>query len=119
MFVDARSQVPAREATDAELLAVHTQVHVDTIDSLKNMDADACAKLERTFNSIALNPSTTLAARLAAGSLTDLCVRVATDRTLANGFAVIRPPGHHCESALPYGQVVCLHGFGPITGVAS
>eukprot|EP00750_Incisomonas_marina_P026749 INCI5941.7.p1 GENE.INCI5941.7~~INCI5941.7.p1 ORF type:complete len:895 (-),score=111.07 INCI5941.7:505-3048(-) len=99
-------RVPSREATDAELLAVHTKMHVDTIDSLKNMDARTCVELEHTFNSIALNPSTSLAARLAAGSLTELCLRVATERSLANGFAAIRPPGHHCESALPYGFCV-------------
>ena len=98
--------VPARQATDAELLAVHTLKHVQTIDSTGKLSNLNCARLEREFNSIALNSSTALAARLAAGSLTELVLRVVETRDLASGFAVIRPPGHHCESCLAYGFCV-------------
>ncbi len=98
--------IAARVATDEELLAVHTRRHVDAIDSLATMSLVDCQQLQTTFNSIVLNPATALAARLAAGSLTELCIRVAIDKTHANGFAIIRPPGHHCEAALPYGFCV-------------
>ncbi|VDK84368.1 unnamed protein product [Litomosoides sigmodontis] len=40
--------------------------------------------------------STQLAARIAVGSLAELSVQVAESR-LRNGFACIRPPGHHAE----------------------
>ena len=91
-----------REATDKELCRVHTKAHVDAIDKLATMSDKEIRKFERKLNSIDLNQDTPLAARLAAGSLVDLCEKV-VDSELANGFAIIRPPGHHCESCLPFG----------------
>ena len=74
------------------------------------------------FNSISLNPASSLAARLAAGSLTRMCERVMAsgdvlddealqsmtllereraiqekEDSLTNGFAIIRPPGYGSE----------------------
>ena len=83
--------VPAREATDEELLRVHTADHIATID----------ATAREAF--VSLDPDTytsrdsALAARLAAGGLVDLTREVASGR-LANGFALLRPPGHHAEA---------------------
>ncbi|XP_061871726.1 histone deacetylase 7 isoform X4 [Colius striatus] len=42
------------------------------------------------------------AARWAAGSVTDLAFRVAA-RELRNGFAVVRPPGHHADPSTAMG----------------
>ncbi|NXX82181.1 HDAC7 deacetylase, partial [Urocolius indicus] len=42
------------------------------------------------------------AARWAAGSVTDLAFKVAT-RELKNGFAVVRPPGHHADPSTAMG----------------
>jgi acetoin utilization deacetylase AcuC-like enzyme len=39
-------------------------------------------------------------AKLAAGSLLNLCDAVITGR-VKNGFALIRPPGHHAEPGIP------------------
>jgi len=82
--------VPAREATDAELLAIHTEELVREVDETAS----------RPFTS--LDPDTyassdsALAARLAAGGLVDLTLGVLSGE-LANGFALLRPPGHHAE----------------------
>ncbi|MEO8430133.1 MAG: histone deacetylase [Acidobacteriota bacterium] len=84
-------RVPAREAQDAELLAIHTRAHVDTVD----------ATARRAFTQ--LDPDTYAsaasaeAARLAAGGLVDL-VRGVVAGTLSSGLALVRPPGHHAES---------------------
>ncbi|TRY81902.1 hypothetical protein DNTS_034455, partial [Danionella cerebrum] len=45
---------------------------------------------------------TSTASRLAAGSVTELAFRVAKGE-LKNGFAVVRPPGHHADPANPMG----------------
>jgi histone deacetylase 6 len=83
--------VPARQATREELLAAHTPGHVDRVA--------ATAQIEF----VQLDPDTYTcrrsaeAARLAAGGLVDLTIEVASGR-LANGFALLRPPGHHAEA---------------------
>ena len=78
-FPDARE---GRAATDEELLACHTQSHLDRlarIDELTLLDADTI-----------VGPTTDEAARLAAGT--------AIEAARCGGFALVRPPGHH---ALP------------------
>ena len=83
--------VPAREATRSELERVHTPSYVAAI----------AATAQQPF--LQLDPDTytnrdsAIAARLAAGGLVDLA-RAVADGGLANGFALIRPPGHHAEA---------------------
>lgn len=85
------SAVDAREATREELARIHTPAHIDAI----------AATARREFAQ--LDPDTytsrdsALAARLAAGGLVDLTLAVSSG-TLANGFALLRPPGHHAEA---------------------
>jgi acetoin utilization deacetylase AcuC-like enzyme len=84
-------RVPVRPATDDELAAVHTPDHIWQID--------ATARTEFTQ----LDPDTyacsdsAQAARLAAGGLIDLTLAV-LGGSLDNGFALLRPPGHHAEA---------------------
>uniref|UniRef100_A0A3B4BG14 histone deacetylase n=1 Tax=Periophthalmus magnuspinnatus TaxID=409849 RepID=A0A3B4BG14_9GOBI len=47
-------------------------------------------------------PHTSTAARVAAGCVTDLALKVALGE-LKNGFAVVRPPGHHATHSSPLG----------------
>ncbi|MEO8348997.1 MAG: histone deacetylase, partial [Acidobacteriota bacterium] len=84
-------RIAAREATREELLAVHTGEHVDRVAATAGLPY------------VQLDPDTytssdsALAARLAAGGLIDL-TRDVTSGALANGFALLRPPGHHAEA---------------------
>ncbi len=83
--------VPAREATDEELLRIHTSGHLFRIGKTAESDH------------LQLDPDTytcrdsARAARLAAGGLVDLAVGVASG-ALSNGLALLRPPGHHAEA---------------------
>ena len=87
----ACERVAAREADDAELLAIHDARLLATVAATARLefvqldpDTYAC-------------PDTARAARLAAGGLVDLTRAVFSGR-LANGFALLRPPGHHAEA---------------------
>jgi len=84
-------RIAARPATREELLAVHTEdllaaVHGTSSRDLTQLDPDTYARRESQQ-----------AALLAAGGLMDLCAKV-TAGGLANGFALVRPPGHHAEA---------------------
>jgi histone deacetylase 6 len=89
-------RVAARSASDEELLAVHTPEHLRQIDSTASRD----------FTQI--DPDTyagrdsAAAARLAAGGLVDLTLAVWRGE-LSNGFALLRPPGHHAEASQAMG----------------
>jgi acetoin utilization deacetylase AcuC-like enzyme len=82
--------IGARLATPEELALVHTPGLVDAVA--------ASADLPR----VAFDPDTVAsagsyaAARLAAGGLLNLCEAVLAGE-VANGFALVRPPGHHAE----------------------
>jgi len=84
-------RVPARRAEDVELAAIHEPGYIAAIDRTASLDFAQ------------LDPDTYVcrdsaaAARLAAGGLVDLSRRVLSGE-LANGLALVRPPGHHAEA---------------------
>jgi len=90
-LADRCARVPAREATRDELTAVHTPALVDLVDATARHD----------FTQLDMDTYTSRdsarAARLAAGGLVDLVLQVVSGG-LTNGFALLRPPGHHAES---------------------
>ncbi|KAK0549432.1 Histone deacetylase hda1 [Tilletia horrida] len=59
------------------------------------------AQLEAA-SSLYLNEHTALCARLSCGSVIEMCDAVAS-RRIRNGFAVVRPPGHHAEGSRAMG----------------
>jgi acetoin utilization deacetylase AcuC-like enzyme len=94
--------IEPREATDAELERVHTPAHVRSIEATRGratmLDAD-------TFTS----PDTADLAKLAAGAgIVAVDVILSAQQSMAAGevasaFALVRPPGHHAESARAMG----------------
>ena len=104
------ARVPAREASDQELLAVHDPALIAAVA--------ATAKLEF----VQLDPDTyacrdsARAARLAAGGLLDLTLSVHSG-ALANGLALLRPPGHHAERGRAMG--FCLFNNVAVAAMAA
>ncbi len=84
-------RVAAREATDEELLAVHTQ------DLIHRVDATADSDFTQLDPDTYACRDSAHAARLAAGGLIDLTIGVWRNE-LRNGLALLRPPGHHAEA---------------------
>ena len=83
-------RVAARESSDEELIAIHSPALVRAVDATADRDFHAFDADTYTSRGSAE------AARLAAGGLLDLAAEVAAGR-LANGLALVRPPGHHAE----------------------
>jgi acetoin utilization deacetylase AcuC-like enzyme len=83
-------KVKPRLATRAEIEMVHSSAYVDLVASTAgkpfvrlDMDTSTCAKSYE-------------AALLAAGGLLEL-IKVVMQGKFNNGFALVRPPGHHAE----------------------
>jgi len=86
-------------ATRADLLRVHSPAHVDRIAATAGkayevLDADTCTSA-RSYE----------AAVLAAGAVVGAARLVAAGE-VENGFALVRPPGHHAEK--DYAKGFCL-----------
>ncbi|XP_051497450.1 histone deacetylase 7 isoform X4 [Apus apus] len=109
-----------RKATLEELQCVHTERHVflygtNPLNRLKLDNGKLAGILsQRMFvmlpcggagvdsDTIWNELHSSNAARWAAGSVTELAFKVAT-RELKNGFAVVRPPGHHADPSTAMG----------------
>ncbi|MBM4341352.1 MAG: histone deacetylase [Deltaproteobacteria bacterium] len=83
-------EVKPRSATHEELELIHTPAYIDQVAQTSgkpyfrlDMDTSTCAKSYET-------------ALLAAGGLLEL-IKVVMEGKLNNGFALVRPPGHHAE----------------------
>ncbi|HVN38057.1 MAG TPA: histone deacetylase [Myxococcota bacterium] len=87
---DALEFVPARPARDDEILRVHDAA------LLAGLEAAAARAPVHLDADTYMGPGSLEIARLAAGGLVDLCLRVARGESRA-GFAAVRPPGHHAE----------------------
>ncbi|XP_029910870.1 histone deacetylase 6 [Myripristis murdjan] len=90
-------RVQPREATEEELLLVHRQQYVDLMRSTQTMTETELQRLSERYDSIYLHPESFQVASLAVGSVLQLVDKVVTSE-LRNGFAVVRPPGHHAQS---------------------
>ena len=81
-----------REATEEEITAVHAPSYYRTVSEtalrrgITPLDADTSA-----------SPDSFRAAKLAAGGFLSL-LEIIQDGLLENGFALVRPPGHHAEA---------------------
>lgn len=90
------ARIGARPASEDELGLVHAPALVEQIAATAgrpavHLDGDTATSAESY-----------LAARLAAGGLIDLCDAVLAG-AVDNGFACLRPPGHHAERARAMG----------------
>lgn len=53
-------------------------------------------QISSQFNSVYINPSTAISATVAAAATIELCQAIGKGE-VENGFAIVRPPGHHAE----------------------
>ncbi|XP_047188532.1 histone deacetylase 7 isoform X2 [Scophthalmus maximus] len=109
--------IPSRKATLEELQSVHSEKHVLLFGTnplkLDNRKLAGilsqrifvmlpCGGIGVDVDTIWNELHTSVASRMAAGCVTDLALKVAQGN-LKNGFAVVRPPGHHATQSSPQG----------------
>ncbi|XP_028265430.1 histone deacetylase 6 isoform X2 [Parambassis ranga] len=101
-FVDRCQRIPARCATDEELLACHSIQHVELMRGTASMKPRELYKLGDEFNSIYINNQSFRCAQLAAGGCFNAVDQILCGQ-VTNGVAIVRPPGHHAERDAPCG----------------
>ncbi|XP_077436081.1 histone deacetylase 4-like isoform X2 [Vanacampus margaritifer] len=105
--------IRGRKATLEELQTVHSEAHVllyGTNPLRQKLDCSIspmfvrlpCGGVGVDSDTIWNDVHSSSAARLAVGSVVELVFKVASGE-LKNGFAVVRPPGHHAEESTPMG----------------
>mmetsp|Transcript_37528 Transcript_37528/g.72711 ORF Transcript_37528/g.72711 Transcript_37528/m.72711 type:complete len:668 (+) Transcript_37528:110-2113(+) len=104
-------RVPGRMATKEEICSVHTAPFYRMIKATKHMyDTNAknvSVHLDEEKDTY-VNEFSFDAASLSAGGLIELASRVVEGR-LKNGFAILRPPGHHAEKCKAMGFCLFNH----------
>ncbi|XP_042357205.1 histone deacetylase 7-like isoform X2 [Plectropomus leopardus] len=113
-------RIRSRKATLEELQSVHSEKHVLLFGTnpLNRLKLDnrklagilsqqmfvmlPCGGVGVDIDTVWNELHTSAASRIAAGCVTDLALKVAQGE-LKNGFAVVRPPGHHAAHSSPLG----------------
>lgn len=100
----------AREITQEELQMVHSREHIETVEFTSSL-------LSSYFTpDTYANEHSARAARLAAGLCADLAAAIMSGEA-KNGFALVRPPGHH--AGIKQAMGFCLHNNAAIAALAA
>uniref|UniRef100_A0A7N8Y6U3 Protein deacetylase HDAC6 n=1 Tax=Mastacembelus armatus TaxID=205130 RepID=A0A7N8Y6U3_9TELE len=105
IFTHYKNLWEPREATEEELLLVHTKQYVDLIKSTQTMSESELQTLSEKYDSVYFHPESFQVSVMAVGSVLQLVDLVMTSE-LRNGFAVIRPPGHHAHCHMSNGYCI-------------
>lgn len=103
-------EIPAREITREELKKVHSLENIEAVEHSSQIVASYF-----TSDTYA-NEHSALAARLAAGLCADLASTIFSGR-VKNGFALVRPPGHH--AGVSHAMGFCLHNNAAVAALAA
>ena len=95
-------RVPARDASDDDLLRVHSRTYIDLVEREVGSLRDIAGYLS-TGDTVVDESSLRVARRAAGGAIA--AATTAAERELPV-FAIVRPPGHHAESTRGMGFCV-------------
>ncbi|KAA0724668.1 Histone deacetylase 10 [Triplophysa tibetana] len=103
-------QVPIRQATEQEILLVHSDEYLEAVKQTPKMTVEELKAFTKKYNDVYFHPNIYHCAKLAVGATLQLVDSV-MKREVRNGMALVRPPGHH-------GQRSAANGFCVFNNVA-
>ncbi|XP_067325138.1 polyamine deacetylase HDAC10 isoform X1 [Anolis sagrei] len=95
-LIERCTSIPVREATEDEIMLVHSSDYLEIVKSTEKMKKEELQKISTDFDAVYFHPTTYRCAKLAAGATLELVDAVMSGRT-CNGMALVRPPGHHSQ----------------------
>ncbi|KAE8296068.1 hypothetical protein D5F01_LYC04820 [Larimichthys crocea] len=93
-LADRCVSVPVREATDADILLVHSEEYLEAVKKTPYMTLEDLKEFTLQYGDVYFHPNIYHCAKLAAGAALQLVDSVMTGKVM-NGMALVRPPGHH------------------------
>ncbi|GMM33312.1 histone deacetylase [Saccharomycopsis crataegensis] len=99
---DLMVSIPVREASEEEILQVHTKEHLNFLKETTAMTKEQLLKITESGDSVYFNHDSFFCAKLSCGGVIEACKAVVEGR-VKNSFAIVRPPGHHSEPEAPGG----------------
>ncbi|CAL2032875.1 unnamed protein product [Caenorhabditis brenneri] len=102
-LLDGALKIDAREADDSEIRLNHPQQLIDEIISLNS--TEKCEEYCKDKEILWTCENTNEAARVAIGGSIEL-VKAAFENKIHNGFAMVRPPGHHSYGKVAQGYCI-------------
>ncbi|XP_038561880.1 polyamine deacetylase HDAC10 [Micropterus salmoides] len=86
--------VPVREATETDILLVHSEEYLEAVKKTPHMTLEDLKEFTQQYGDVYFHPNIYHCAKLAAGATLQLVDSVMTGK-VRNGMALVRPPGHH------------------------
>lgn len=86
--------ITVREATDADILLVHSEEYLEGVKKTPYMTLEDLKDFTLQYGDVYFHPNIYHCAKLAAGATLQLVDGVMTGK-VRNGMALVRPPGHH------------------------
>lgn len=93
-LADCCVSIPVREATDEEILLVHSEEYLEAVKKTPYMTLEDLQEFTKQYGDVYFHPNIYHCAKLASGATLQLVDSVMTGR-VRNGMALVRPPGHH------------------------
>lgn len=99
---DLMVKIPVREASEEEILQVHTKEHLNFLKETTSMTKEQLLKITETGDSVYFNHDSFFCAKLSCGGVIE-AAKAVVEGKVKNSFAIVRPPGHHSEPEAPGG----------------
>nr|XP_046249339.1 polyamine deacetylase HDAC10 [Scatophagus argus] len=93
-LADRCVSLPVREATDTDILLVHSEEYLEAVKKTPYMTLEDLKEFTLQYGDVYFHPNIFHCAKLAIGATLQLVDFVMT-RKVRNGMALVRPPGHH------------------------
>jgi histone deacetylase 6 len=95
-------RIQVKQAREDQIVQFHSKEHFMEMMATSEFDTETLILKAQEFNSIYLNAQSSYCALLSCGGVISL-VDAVWNGEVKNGFAIVRPPGHHAEPEEPMG----------------